>query len=903
MATSIWWKPWVAWYRWRTVVDSKSDEIMAAAGPKPVASTSTSEATTPALDLGPSNAAAALTAKYATTPAFDELKAADGSIGSHWQPLLTGLDALNHEQRLDRIDRINMRVRETGIAHDLFADPSGTIQPWHLDLMPLIFSAATWANIEAAVIQRARLNEALLKDVYGPQSLLKRGLIPPQLVFSDPSYLRACQDIKPPSGHIQFIALDLARGADGSWRIVDTHVETPAGIGYALANRTVLTHISGDLFTASKAVRLAPFFQQMQESLTARAGRPDPSIALLTPGPRHNDFFSHSYLARYLGFLLVEGDDLRVDSDRVHLKTLGGLQPVDLIVRCVAGTSCDALELDPSGFLGPVGLVQAIRKNPNLVVNALGAALAENRGLGGYLPALCKELLGEDLAIWDVKKWWLGDASVRQTVINELDRYFIRRAYERTARPGRAAPARDPLKLSGNERAALIEEINLHGADLVAEEKTALGTTPSYGANGLEATPYAVRVFATAIPGGGFAVMPGGLAMTVNPGSSIALTAPDGASRDVWVVSDKPQPVFKTLWRPAMETAKILRSPRELPSRAADNLYWLGRNIENADWTFRVLRHCLSRIEEDSGPNQNLPLIGMVLTNLLDPAGTAPVVFPSGLTETRAIAHLARVLMTSADSPNGLPQTLAHVHRIASLSRDRLSLEAWRTLNAFYVGRRWQPDSLPNSISESLDLIDTGLGVVAAFNGLSHENMTRNFGWSFLDMGRRVSRAWNVSQLLLTALARPRTGEDDSASLLFALELSDSFITYRSRYRLNPVFPLVLDLLIVDETNPRSLAYQLAALSNQIDTLPQAGKGHERTEVQRIAIAMLHDVRMSDVAALADVQRDGQRPALAGLLRSGIDRIPQLSDALTRRYFSVVEKEPKWTRARSRATQ
>ena len=458
--------------------------------------------------------------------------------------------------------------------------------------------------------------------------------------------------------------------------------------------------------------------------------------------------------------------------------------------------------------------------------------------------------------------------------------------------------------LTAAERAALIEEIELNGAGLVAEEKTALGTTPSYGARGLEPKPYAVRIFATATPDG-FVVMPGGLAMTVNPGASMALTSPDGASRDVWVLSDAAQPMFKSLWRPTIEAARIQRTPRELPSRAADNLFWLGRNIETADWTFRVLRTCLSRLEEDSGQQQSFGLMRVALNGLLDPGGTAPVQVPPEIDNPRAIAHLARTLMTSTDRANGLPQTLGHVHRIASLTRDRLSLESWRTLNAFYVGRRWQPDALPTSTAESLDLIDAGLGVVAAFNGLSHENMTRNFGWSFLDMGRRMARTLNLAQLLLAAFGsakpgQPATAEDDSNNLLFALELADSFMTYRSRYRLNPMLPLVLDLLIVDETNPRSLAFQLAALSAHIDTLPQAGKGHERTEIQRMALSMLNDVRLTDVATLAEVQDDGRRSQLSMLLAAQVTRIPQLSDGLTRRYFSVVEKGPRWARARSR---
>jgi uncharacterized circularly permuted ATP-grasp superfamily protein len=503
-----WWSRLTGWY---TPASEGSLALPQSGSPEPGDAPEREHVSTSMPAAAPKITSPSLTASYATTASFDELTAGGSAVLPHWAPVLSGLEALTHEQRLDRIERINLRVRETGIAHDVFADPARTVQPWRLDLVPLVLPPGTWAQIEAAVVQRGRLLDALLADIYGPQQSLTRGLIPPALVFADPTYLRACQNIGPSNGHIQFFALDLARGPDGTWRVVDTHVETPAGIGYALANRTVLTHVSGDMFTASKATRLAPFFQQLQDSLAQRANRPDPTIALLTPGPRHNDFFSHAYLARYLGFLLVEGADLRAENGQVYLKTVNGLHPIDLIVRCVAGASCDALELDPAGFLGPVGLVQAVRQQPGLVVNALGSAVAENRGLGSYLPGLCKHLLGEDLAIWDVNKWWLGDQAVRKTVIADLDRYFIRHAHEATARPGRAEPARDPAKMTSAERAAMVAEIELYGAVLVAEEKTQLGTAPSYGLRGLEPKPYAVRVFATAVPGG-FAVMPGGLA-------------------------------------------------------------------------------------------------------------------------------------------------------------------------------------------------------------------------------------------------------------------------------------------------------------------------------------------------------------------------------------------------------
>ena len=477
---------------------------------------------------------------------FDEMIDRSGVTRRHWEPLLHGLAGLTPATRALRMEQLNARVRETGIAHDLFADPSSTTQPWRVDLIPLVVAPEEWRWLERALIQRARLFEGILADLYGPQKLLASGAIPHQLVFSDPSFLRPCHGLRPKRGFIMFFASDLARGPDGRWRIIDTHTETPAGVGYAIANRMVHTNVAGDIFAACKAMRLAPFFQQLQGALTGRASRADPTIALLTPGPRHSDFFSHAYLARYLGLLLVEGGDLRVTGEHVSLKTLQGLMPVDLMVRCVAGDVVDPLELDAAGFAGPVGLLQALRKDPDFVVNMPGTALAENRGLSGYLPKLANAVLGEDLLLPDGPRWWLGDQQGRQHALAKLEQMVIRPAHEGTARPGGAIAGIDPARLTQSERARLLQEIEIRGAALVAEEKVGFGTTPSFSASGLIPKPYAVRLFVAATANG-FLALPGGLAMTVDPDLTVALSAPDGESRDVWVVSDTALPPYTSL--------------------------------------------------------------------------------------------------------------------------------------------------------------------------------------------------------------------------------------------------------------------------------------------------------------------------------------------------------------------
>jgi uncharacterized circularly permuted ATP-grasp superfamily protein/uncharacterized alpha-E superfamily protein len=842
-----------------------------------------------------------LTGQYPSTPAgFDELIDSAGAIRPHWAPLLAELEALAPEMRALRLEQINAKVRETGIAHDLYADPGSLAQPWRIDLVPLIIPAEEWRWLERALVQRARLTEALLGDLYGPQRLLASGAIPHQLVLSDPAYLRPCRNLTPARGFIQFLAADLARSPDGRWRVIDTHAETPAGIGYALANRMVHTNIAGDIFAAAKALRQAPFFERLRAELVRRANRPDPAIALLTPGPHHNDFFSHAYLARYLGLLLVEGGDLRVTADGcVALKTLHGLMPIDLIVRCISGAASDPLELE-ADFAGPVGLLQAVRRQPDLAANALGAALAENRGLSAYLPQLARTLLKEELLLEDGQRWWLGDPGNRTHVAANLEHVVIRPAHEGTARPGRAVPGIDPTRLSTEERAALLQHIALNGAALVAEAKTGFGTTPSLTAAGLVPKPYALRLFVAATDGG-FAVLPGGLAMTVDPERTVALSAPDGESRDVWIVDEAPPAPHVSLWRPTVEAARIRRPLEELPSRAAENLFWLGRYAERADWSMRMLRTCLSRLQEDHRTRQSLPACRIALELLL--AGDAGVPLPGSRERSTAplIERLAGLIMTSGEQPLGLPRLLDNLHRVAGITRDRLSSEAWRALNDFHATRCWRAGAAPPERGDALRQLDDGLRVLAAFNGLIDENFTRGHGWSFLDLGRRLARADGLAALLAALFGRAADGGDETGSLLFTLEVADSFITYRSRYRLEPMLPLLLDLLLVDESNPRGLAFQLVRISERIETLPQSASqagagGGSRMEEQRLALSLLTAVRLADVVALARPETGGARADLQRLLGEQSSGLASLPDAIGRRYFDLLEKGVKWVR-------
>ncbi|CFX51600.1 conserved protein of unknown function [Candidatus Filomicrobium marinum] len=821
----------------------------------------------------------------------DELLDEHGRLRAHWADVLEALEGLGDHERHQRSDRLNHRVRELGIANDIYADPSNTEQPWHLDLIPLIISPAEWRWLEAAMIQRARLMDEILKDVYGEQNLMRRNLLPPSLVFSDPAFLRPCVGIKPTGSPLQFYAADIARGADGMWRIIDSHAETMAGIGFALANRVVLTQVAGDLSKTANIMRLSSFFSDMQASLFARSERPDPRIALLTSGPTNSDYFSHAYIARYLGCLLVEGGDLSVVNERLYLKTLEGLKAIDQVVRCTEAASSDPLELNPSDFGGPVGLVQAAQYNPDLIVNALGSAIVENRGLSGYLPRLCQELLGEPLTLGDAPRYWLGDAEAREQVLRNPDKWIFRAAHEGTGRPGRATAGRILSALDSGTTESLRTEVELFGQSMVAEAPVGFATTPSLGENGLHPVPYAVRIFVSATEDG-YRVMPGGIAMTVET-QSVALSAPSALTRDVWISSDTRSRPHTSLWRPAIETATVDRSQRALQSRVADNLFWLGRYAERTDWIMRALRSALERLDQDVGASPDGPRAARrCLSSLIARDSDVDLPGPE-VSDVDALNWMIGQLLCNDTHVCGLIQTVEALHRTLGHIRDRLSLEAWRTL------RRLRAADLRGVARiDALEWLEDGLTSIAAFNGLVHENMTRNFGWAFLDMGRRLERAYNLSEAIDALIVKSE--EHSSAELVLLLELGDSFMTYRSRYRLEPMLHLVLDLLCLDEANPRSIAFQLAAISNHLEHLPKGRLGNTLSEERRLVLGLRTSVQLAQAELLADKSGDSQ---LRDVLTEQMDKLPRLSDAIMRSYFNPSDERPSRVFTRLEPTQ
>lgn len=816
---------------------------------------------------------------------FDELVGDDGDIREHWKPFVERFGSFPSDKQLRRAERLRRLVRETGIAQDVFAEAHTSSEPWKIDLIPFVVSSSEWHFLEAAVVQRAKLFATILDDLYGDQSLLRAGQIPPQLILGDPAFLRPLSGIESGYGKLSHFAVDFTRDAAGKWHVLDTHTETLAGLGFALANRIVHSRVFSDLIMESKAIRLSGFFNELHNALLQRAGREGASIALLTPGAHHEDYFGQAYLARYLSLMLVHGGDLRVVSDRLYMKTLEGLRPVDLLLRCVAAEQADPLQLDPGGFLGPAGLVQAIRANPDLCSNALGTAVLENRALGPYLGAVCKALLDEDLQVSNYPRVWLGEPGVRQAVLEKFDSMAFRKAQEGTGRPGRPQSVIIPSRLDRDACAALRNELTINGHLYVAEEKSRFATIPSWTPEGVQRSNFALRLFATLIDGE-YRIMPGGIGLNLETGTGFPLFGGGGRTRDVWVSSAEAIPHHSTSrLQSTLVEPKITRGGLGLRSRVADNLFWLGRYVERADWTMRLVRGALSRLDVDNSALQHRETLIKALDVLLSKDED----FVELRHEDAAIEQRARALISGRGRLYGLIETISSIHQVAYLIRDRLSAELWRTLQAFQGSPLWTGDSEPQSLSEALDHLDQGITAVAAFNGMAAENMTRGFGWTFLDLGRRIERAQNLAELLGEFFGERQDEATEAAALTFALEAADSILTYRSRYLFAPMLPLVLDLLLADETNPRSIAYPLAQISDHLDQLPKSPDRSPQTEERRLILDLLTRVRLADMYALSEAGGNGEREALKALFTQLVAELPKLSEAITRRYFNLTE--------------
>ena len=811
---------------------------------------------------------------------YDEVSGPGARPHAHCETLVRSLERLGRHELSSRWEAAKRAIRDNGVTYNVYGDPQGVDRPWTLDMMPLLIEPGEWNRIEGALLQRSRLLNTILADLYGPQRLLREGWLPPSLVLANPSFLRPCHGVRVPNDvYVHLLAVDLARSPDGQWRVFADRAQAPSGAGYALENRIVLSRSLPEAFRDCHVQRLGAFYRAHRDGLTALAPasrRDHPRVVLLTPGPLNETYFEHAYLARYLGFTLVEGADLTVRDSRVFIKTLEGLRQVDVILRRLDDGFCDPLELRADSALGVAGLMEAVRTGHVTVANALGSGLVEAAAVAAFLPALCRHLLGEELLLSPARSWWCGHPDDLQYVLAHLDELVIKPSFRPATRQlvfGRA--------LSAEQKGALRSALRARPEDYVAQTEVALSTAPVWNGQGSEPRQLVLRVY-VASAGESMAVMPGGLTR-VGAASDIPIVTMQrgGGSKDTWVVSEGPVTAVSLL-APTRLSVRRERLDAELPSRVADNLFWLGRHIERAEQTARLLRSVVTYVTREymsEGTPELVALLHVLVEmEIIPPQLREPMALP-------ALEHQLSLLFKIDTYPGVLRTNLGEVRRIASTVRDRLSLDTWRILNQLQQDFHLRHGRI--QLDDVLVHLNRMITDLAAFSGMEMESMTRGHGWLFLDIGRRLERSLAATRLVRSALGAHPT---HIAMLEPMLEVADSSMTYRRRYFAEAQLAPVLDLVLADVTNPRALAFQLAAMAALVAQLPRHEKAPSPTREERTIVHAIDALGSADFDALSQPGADEAFDRLTDLLDLLEADLRGVSDTITLHYFSHAEQ-------------
>lgn len=815
---------------------------------------------------------------------WDEMVARGGAVRPTWSGLAATLEELGSEDVRRRKQALAEQLRLNGVTYNVYGDSQGADRIWSLDPIPLILESAEWESAERGLIQRAELLDAILRDVYGPRRLVRDGLLPALFLYSHPGFQRACSGSPAIQQRmLRFYSADMVRGSDGGFRVVSDRGQNPSGYGYALENRTVLSRTLPSLFRQSRVHRLDGFFQSFRKSLSEAAppGVRDPFVVLLSPGPENETFFEQAYLASYLGLPLVKGSDLTPKDGGIRLLSLEGSRQVDVILRRVDDTFCDPLELNGSSLLGVPGLLQAVRNRKVAVCNALGSGILGGSGLMSFLPAICKHLFGQDLLLPSVETYWCGDKAQRDAALDRFDEMVIKPLYQ--------GPKRSTWfvnKLTREQREKLLIRIRAKPQLYLAQESLRPSTAPCFISDRLEARSLVLRSFLTAVDGS-YSVMPGGLTRVASLPDSIEVTGQEGGiSKDTWILSSEPMS-----WAAAPELASAPLRPNRhqgpLPAYAMENLFWFGRYQERLACQSRVWREILRQAGEWYRPAMEGAPDWIRILRAYQPA------FPAFSGDARALEdQLARSLHeeTSVGSP---AFNHAALRRTARAVRDLLPDDCWLAVNSLMPSGAGDASTLdvdpfqsesfgPASTLNRLDRAILHLGGLA---GLESESIALGPVRRFIMMGRRVERAQATVRVLAAALGGNLKPPDSLLkSLLF---FHDSDLMYRQRYQREVQAVAVADLLLADELNPRSIAYQLARFADELVQLPLA-ESALLSACQKTVLKALTSVRVFETAEHGGILGAGGNEAFEHLLSSLETWLGHISDFMSREFFQPI---------------
>lgn len=810
---------------------------------------------------------------------YDEMTGTNGSLLPGWSDLAGELDAIGGPGLSGLTGRVERLLEDDGVTYTpvagLTGEPgTGPANPerWRLDPLPLVVEDAEWTRLEAGLIQRSTLLDAVLADIYGENMLIDNGLLPPELVYAHPDYLRPAHGITIPGAHqLFFHAVDICRGTTGEFLALGDRTQAPSGAGYAMADRRVVSRVLPDLFRRSAPRGLGAFFHTMRSALASVAPNEaeDPRIVVLTPGTHSETAFDQAMLASLLGVPLVENADLTIRRGRLWMRSMGHFEPVDVVVRRVDANWSDPLDLKPGSRLGVVGLAEACRRGTVTVVNTLGSGVLESPGLSHFLPGIAKAVLGESVKLPSVPTFWCGNESERSHVTANLDHMVLR--------PTGHGKSAFPAMMSRAEQDEWRLRLAAEPTRWVGQELAPFSEAPMAAPHGLVAGQVSMRLF-TVAQGSGYVAMPGSLGRVQGSELTSAGRGRSSVAKDVWIRSGRKDQVDRRVW--LYEGPPVQPEPAESTSspRVLEDMFWLGRYAERTEDLTRLLVVAKERVDDFRFRPEHLGAgcVPVLLSAVTEVSGTRG--FNSG---SEPLARIRDLLLDNSET-GSVAQSLSGLREAARAVRDQLSGDTWLVLGSTDRAIAELSDA---AVDDGMTLSSTQDAVLAsmlAISGLATENMVRDPGWYFMDLGRRLERAQQVTALLRATLTKSHSSPVDSLVVESVLTASESGVTYRRRYRSRIQIATMLELLLLDAGNPRSLAYQVASARADLRALPDSS-GTSRP--QRLLEDLESTLRRTRPEELDDVDADGGRPELRKLLDTLYDSLRGVADAIAAQHF------------------
>ncbi|UXP31457.1 circularly permuted type 2 ATP-grasp protein [Reichenbachiella agarivorans] len=821
---------------------------------------------------------------FSNTRFLDELANSEGQVTPQWRKLAHFYERMGAQRMEQFHEDVSRQLRENGVTYNVYGDPDGMNRPWNLDPVPMVFNSEDWAVIEKGLIQRSTLLNYILKDIYGSRSLIKDGHLPFELIYNHKGFLRHADKIQFDAEQqlIQYSA-DLARGPDGQMWVLHDRTDAPSGAGYTFENRAAMTRVFPDQLRENQVRKISSYYQTLKNTLVHLSSKnnDNPRIVYLSPGPTNETYFEHAYLSSLMGFTLAIGEDLTVSDGYVWLKTIKGLEKVDVIIRRVDDVFCDPLEFRSDSHLGVVGLMEAVRQQKVLVINPLGCRILENPGLMAFLPKLCRHILGEELILNSVATWWCGQEPAKTYVLEHFDSLIIRMIY----RDGGNKSVYGG-NLNAEEKTKLIAKINKSPYLYVGQEMVDFSTTPSWINKNLEARNAVFRSYIVAdSENNRYAVMPGGLSRS-SPEKGVFMVSNQtgGISKDTWVLG-KAADAQTTV--PKAKTRHQSMEVTVLPSRTGEHLFWLGRYMERSAFTVRLMRMALqtyNESDEDIRTSEDIVLTTL-LKSLTRLTGTLP-----GFTKKEVLANADQELLALALDVNkvgSLAQAIQSFLTNGYAVRDRLSLDTWRILDSISaeLTRMRQQDA---TLTEVYHGLDNMVIKMMAFYGLNIDNMTREATWHLLNVGRFIESSTNTCTVLMSMLTNSFNDEVDKALMEDTLRCNESLVTYRYKYRSNLELHGVLNLLIVNEENPRSLIYQILKIDKHLSSLPALVEGRQLSPARKKLLEAVTMIKLCDIDSLCTVTTGSRKSHqnLKEFLKELIALLNEISVFVSEDYFS-----------------